>query len=34
MEGVYAWENKINNKIYVGSGDPLYLRLSDYYHDI
>jgi len=29
--GVYAWENKINKKIYVGSGDPLYLRLSDYY---
>lgn len=24
-------ENKINNKIYIGSGDPLYLRLSDYY---
>nr|YP_009750538.1 GIY-YIG endonuclease [Tolypocladium cylindrosporum]QIJ60543.1 GIY-YIG endonuclease [Tolypocladium cylindrosporum] len=31
--GVYCWENKINNKIYVGSGDPLYLRLSDYYQD-
>lgn len=29
--GIYAWENKINNKIYIGSGDPLYLRLSDYY---
>lgn len=29
--GVYAWVNKINNKIYVGSGDPLYTRLSDYY---
>jgi hypothetical protein len=29
--GVYAWENKINNKLYVGSGDPLYLRISDYY---
>nr|YP_009254030.1 hypothetical protein [Hypomyces aurantius]ANC62716.1 hypothetical protein [Hypomyces aurantius] len=29
--GVYAWENKINNKIYVGSGDPLYTRISDYY---
>lgn len=28
---MYAWENKINNKIYIGSGDPLYLRLSDYY---
>jgi group I intron endonuclease len=31
--GVYAWENKINNKVYVGSGNPLYLRLSDYYQD-
>jgi group I intron endonuclease len=29
--GIYAWENKINNKLYVGSGDPLYLRISDYY---
>ena len=29
--GVYAWENKINNKIYVGSGDPLYSIISDYY---
>lgn len=29
--GVYCWENKINNKMYVGSGDPLYLRISDYY---
>lgn len=29
--GVYAWENKINNKVYIGSGDPLYLRISDYY---
>jgi len=29
--GVYMWQNKINNKLYVGSGDPLYLRLSDYY---
>nr|QDG01212.1 GIY-YIG endonuclease [Scytalidium sp.] len=29
--GVYAWENKINNKLYVGSGDPLYVRISDYY---
>lgn len=28
---MYAWENKTNNKIYIGSGDPLYLRLSDYY---
>nr|QID42132.1 GIY-YIG endonuclease [Fusarium cerealis] len=29
--GVYVWQNKINNKMYVGSGDPLYLRLSDDY---
>nr|YP_009364300.1 GIY endonuclease [Ophiocordyceps sinensis]ARF03422.1 GIY endonuclease [Ophiocordyceps sinensis]QDH07198.1 GIY-YIG endonuclease [Ophiocordyceps sinensis] len=29
--GIYCWENKINNKMYVGSGDPLYLRISDYY---
>lgn len=29
--GVYAWVNKINNKVYIGSGDPLYTRLSDYY---
>lgn len=28
---VYAWENKINGKMYVGSGDPLYSRISDYY---
>lgn len=31
--GVYAWVNKINNKVYVGSGEPLYLRLSDYYQN-
>lgn len=29
--GIYAWENKINNKVYVGSDDPLYSRISDYY---
>ena len=29
--GVYAWYNNINGKIYVGSGDPLYRRISDYY---
>lgn len=29
--GVYAWENKINNKLYVGSGDRLYIRISDYF---
>lgn len=31
--GVYAWVNNINNKVYVGSGDPLYIRLSDYYQE-
>lgn len=29
--GIYAWVNNINNKVYIGSGDPLYTRLSDYY---
>ena len=29
--GVYVWINKLNGKFYVGSGDPLYLRISDYY---
>lgn len=29
--GVYCWVNNVNGKYYVGSGDPLYLRLSDYY---
>lgn len=29
--GVYCWVNKVNGKIYIGSGNPLYLRLSDYY---
>ena len=29
--GVYALVNNINKKVYVGSGDPLYTRLSDYY---
>lgn len=31
--GVYAWENKINNKMYLGSGNYLYLIISDYYQD-
>ena len=31
--GVYAWINKVNQKFYIGSGDPLYLRLSDYYQN-
>jgi len=29
--GVYAWVNKVNGKVYIGSGDPLYVRLSDYF---
>lgn len=29
--GVYSWYNNINGKLYVGSGDPLYLRISDYF---
>lgn len=29
--GVYAWVNKINNKVYVGSGTLLYKRLANYY---
>jgi len=29
--GIYSWVNKINGKFYIGSGDPLYLRISDYY---
>lgn len=29
--GVYCWVNKVNGKLYIGSGDPLYLRISDYY---
>lgn len=31
--GVYCWFNNVNGKFYIGSGDPLYLRLSDYYQD-
>lgn len=31
--GVYCWFNNIKGKYYIGSGDPLYLRLSDYYQD-
>lgn len=31
--GVYCWFNNINGKFYIGSGDLLYLRLSDYYQD-
>ena len=25
--------NNINNKLYIGSGNPIYLRLSDYYQN-
>jgi len=28
---VYAWINNINGKFYIGSGDHLYVRLSDYF---
>jgi hypothetical protein len=31
LVGVYAWVNRVNHKIYVGSGDPLNVRLSDYF---
>ena len=31
--GIYAWVNTLNNKFYIGSGNPLYLRLSDYYQN-
>ena len=29
--GVYSWINNINGKFYIGKGNSLYLRLSDYY---
>jgi group I intron endonuclease len=29
--GIYCWINKKTEKFYIGSGDPLYLRISDYY---
>jgi len=31
--GVYSWLNKVNGKFYIGSGDPLYLRISDYFQN-
>jgi group I intron endonuclease len=31
--GVYCWFNNVNGKFYVGRGDPLCMRLSDYYQD-
>jgi len=29
--GIYVWINKLNNNMYVGSGNNLYKRLSNYY---
>jgi group I intron endonuclease len=29
--GVYCWINKETGDFYIGSGDPLYVRISDYY---
>ena len=29
--GIYAWVNTFYNKFYIGSGNPIYLKLSDYY---
>jgi hypothetical protein len=29
--GIYSWINNINGKFYIGKGNSLYLRLSDYY---
>ena len=31
--GVYCWFNNANGKFYIGSGDPIYLRLCDYYQN-
>jgi hypothetical protein len=31
--GVYCWFNNIKKKYYIGSGDPLYGRISDYYQN-
>ncbi len=31
--GIYSWVNNINGKFYIGSGDPLYLRISDYFQN-
>jgi hypothetical protein len=30
---IYAWVNTFYNKFYIGNGNPLYLRLSDYYQN-
>jgi hypothetical protein len=32
-KGVYCWVNKVNGKLYIESGDPLYLRIRDYYQN-
>jgi len=29
--GIYSWVNKETGSFYIGSGDPIYLRISDYY---
>jgi group I intron endonuclease len=31
--GIYAWVNMENGNYYIGSGNPLYLRISDYYQN-
>lgn len=31
--GIYSWVNKINGNFYIGSGNSLYLRISDYYQN-
>lgn len=31
--GIYSWVNKVNGKFYIGSGNSLYLRISDYYQN-
>lgn len=31
--GVYSWVNKVNGKFYIGSGNSLYIRISDYYQN-
>lgn len=32
--GIYSWINKVNGKFFIGSGYPLYLRISDYYQNL
>lgn len=31
--GIYSWINKVNGKFYIGKGDSLYIRISDYYQN-